>query len=58
MKALQEDIKENPDAYQYERSVKFGVSQRCIGYALRRLGVSYKKNVEASKGGRKKSYYV
>ncbi len=58
MEALKEDVKENPDAYQYERAEKFGVSQRCIGYALKRLGVSYKKNTSASKGRREKAYYL
>jgi len=58
MNALQEDVNENPDAYQYERAAKFGVSQRCIGYGLKRLGVSYKKNTTASKSGRKKAYYL
>ena len=43
MEALAQDVKTYPDAYQYERAARFGVSQRAIGYALNRLGVSYKK---------------
>ena len=43
MALLKKDVEENPDSYQYERANKFSVSQRCIGYALRRLGVAYKK---------------
>lgn len=48
MTRLVEDIKTYPDAYQYERSHRLQVSIRCIGYALKRLGVSYKKNTHSS----------
>ena len=58
MALLKKDVEENPDSYQYERANKFSVSQRCIGYVSRRLGVAYKKNVSASKGAQRKAYYV
>ena len=58
MKALKKDVKENPELYQYERAEKFRVSKSSIGYALKRLGVSYKKNIKASKSGREKAYYL
>lgn len=58
MELLMEDVKENPESYQYERAMKFQVSKSSIGYALKRLGVTYKKNTAASEGGRKKAYYV
>ena len=58
MEALKEDVKENPDSYQYERAEKFKVSQNCIYKGLKRLGVSYKKNVGASKSRREKAYYL
>ena len=44
MAALERDVREHPDAFQYERAARFGVSQRGVGQALRRLGVTYKKN--------------
>ena len=44
-----------PDAYQYERAVRLGVSQRAIGNALKRLGISYKKNTQASESGRNRT---
>ena len=44
MEALAEDVKNNPDLYQYERAKKFGVSQSAIFYALKRLKISNKKN--------------
>ncbi len=44
MKALEKDVKDNPDHYQYERAKKFGVSQSAIFYALKRLNISNKKN--------------
>ena len=40
---MEADVKEYPDAYQYERASRLGVCQRAIGYALERLKISYKK---------------
>jgi len=39
MQALARDVVEYPDSYQYERAERFGVSQRGIALALKRLGV-------------------
>jgi len=58
MEALKEDIKLYPDAYHYERAERFGVSTNGIVYALRRLGVTYKKNPQASQGGSRKTLYL
>jgi len=52
MEALAHDVLEHPDAYQYERARRFGVSVQGINYALRRLGVSYKKNAKSSQSTR------
>lgn len=43
MEALKRDVEQDPDAYQYERAERFGVSRRTIGYALKRLGINRKK---------------
>ena len=43
MEKLRQEVEENLEAYQYERAQRFGVSQRAIGYALKRLGLSRKK---------------
>ena len=43
MEALKCDVENHPDAYQYERAERLGVSQKGICAALKRLGVSYKK---------------
>jgi len=48
MAALSEDVHQYPDSYQYERAERLKVSIRCVGYALKRLGVTYKKNPQAS----------
>jgi transposase len=48
MEALRQDVEEYPDAYQYERAQRLGVSQRGIGYALKRLGICRKKNLLTS----------
>ena len=45
MVALAKDVADNPDHYQYERAKTFGVSQSTIFYALKRLQISYKKNL-------------
>lgn len=55
MLQLAEDVEKYPDAYQYERSERLGVTQRCVGYALQRLGVTYKKNAKTSKSLRRKT---
>jgi transposase len=49
MEKLAEDVKKHPDAFLYERAERFGVSKWGIGLALRRLGISYKKNSVSSK---------
>ena len=58
MLALMRDIEKYPDAYQYERASRFGVSEKGIGHALRRMGVSYKKNSGASSSERRKTAYI
>ncbi len=57
MKALAEDVHEHPDAYQYERAARFNVSVQGINYALRRMGISYKKNAKSSPRGRRRTAY-
>ena len=46
---LLEDVKNHPDDYQWERAERFAVTQRAIGLALKRLGISYKKTLEHPK---------
>jgi len=58
MKELKEDIEMYPDSYQYERAARFGASQGGMWYALKRLGVTYKKNPQASQGGFRKTICV
>ena len=42
---LVKDVEKYPDSYQYERAERFGVSKQGIGYALKRLNISCKKNI-------------
>ena len=58
MEGLKDDIIKNPDLYQYERAEKFKVSQNCIHKGLKRLGVSYKKSLQTSRGKRRRAYIV
>jgi transposase len=46
---LIEDVKQYSDSYQYERAKRLGVSESCIWYNLKKLGISYKKNSKTSK---------
>ena len=55
---LKQDIECNPDAYQYERAQRLGVSQAGIYKALKRLGITYKKNAESSQEMRRRSGYL
>lgn len=58
MEALKKDIALYPDAYQYERAARLGVSAMGIWHALRRLGVTYKKNPASSQSGSRKTLYL
>ncbi|MFZ1493342.1 MAG: IS630 transposase-related protein [Candidatus Competibacter denitrificans] len=56
MEALKQDLRAYPDAYQYERAARLGVTQNAICYALKhKLRVSYKKNTRASARGRNRT---
>lgn len=56
MEALAQDLRTYPDAYQYERAARLGVTQNAICYALKhKLGVSYKKNARTSARGRSRA---
>jgi transposase len=52
---LLEDIEKYPDAYNYERARRLNVSTTGIYWALKRLGITYKKNSKTSKGLRAKT---
>ncbi len=58
MELLKLDLLKYKDAYNYERAIRLGVSTSCIRYALRRLGVSYKKSTNSSKIKRRISYII
>ena len=42
LEMLAQDVRDFPDAYQYERAERFGVTPKAIWQALRKLGVTYK----------------
>ena len=50
MLALKVDVDKYPDAYNDERAERLGVSKSCIFYALKRLGMSNKKNTFPPQG--------
>jgi transposase len=58
MEALKQDLIDYPDGYQHERAYRLGVSQKGICEALKRLGVTYKKNLNPSESGSRKTIYV
>ena len=55
---LIEDVKQYPDAYQYERAKRLGVSETCIFHNLKKLGITYKKNAKASKSKRREAIFI
>lgn len=55
MEALKRDVEQYPDAYQYERAERLGVSEGCVFHALKRLNVTYKKNPKSPQGGSRKT---
>lgn len=58
MEALKQDLNDYPDGYQHERANRLGVSQKGICEALKRLGVTYKKNLKPSESGFRKTICV
>lgn len=44
---LREDVAMYPDDYQHERAVRFNCSQRAIGIALKRIGITQKKDLNS-----------
>ena len=46
--ALRQDVADNPDSYQYERAKRLGCSESGISHALKRLGISQKKDLNPS----------
>jgi len=55
---LVQDVEKYPDAYQFERAERFGVCQKAIWSALRRLGVTYKKSSETSQSERRQTAII
>lgn len=45
--ALARDVEEKPDDFQYERAIRLGVSESCVGRALKRLNVSRNREFSA-----------
>jgi transposase len=52
MDALAKDVETHPDDYQYEGAERFNMSARGMCDALKRLGISRKKNTSPSQGRR------
>lgn len=44
---LREDVALYPDDYQHERAVRFNCTPRAIGYALKRLKITQKKDLSS-----------
>lgn len=51
--ALLEDVEKHPDAFNYERAHRLKVSTSGVRKALKRLGISYKKNTQPPQGLRR-----
>ena len=47
--ALLKDVEQHPDDYLYERARRLNCSKSGIGYALKRLNISQKKDLSTSK---------
>lgn len=55
---LLKDISNYPDAYQYERAQRLGVSEACIWKNLKKLNITYKKNSKSSKSRRREALLI
>ena len=57
MEALKKDVITSPDDYLYERAARFHVTPTGIYLALRRMGITYKKNPLSSQTQSRGSYH-
>ena len=55
---LIKDIEQFPDSYSYERGERLGMSTSGIRYAIKRLGITYKKNTKSPESRCRKKIYV
>lgn len=53
--ALRKDVEAYPDAYHYERAKRLKASPTGIRDALKRLGITFKKNSLSSQGQRRRT---
>ena len=58
LKALMRDVEAHPYSYCSERALRFNVTAGAICYALKRLGISRKKNTLSPQSGRGFAYVV
>ncbi|MBY0264435.1 MAG: transposase [Holosporales bacterium] len=58
METLRSDVENYPDAYHYEGAQRFGVSKNGVWHALKRLGVTYKKNPQAPQKQARRTTYL
>ena len=58
MQQLQKDVDEYSDSYYFERARRLNVSTSCVFYALKRLGISYKKNSATSRRQQRKTDHI
>ena len=55
---LKIDIQLHNDSYQYERAERLGVCKSSIGYNLKKLNITYKKNSNTSKSRRREAKII
>ena len=55
LKELAKDVETYPDAYQYERALRFGVHPKSIWNGLHKLNITYKKSFRTSTGRRREA---
>ena len=58
LEKLKRDVRDYPDAYQYERAARFVVATNAIWQALQKLNLTYKKSAQTSEGGRRQPAYL
>jgi len=58
MEKLKADVAFYPDSYYHERAKRLGVSKTGVYWALKRLGVSYKKNTQTPQSRRREAIFI
>lgn len=58
LELLAQDVRDDPDAFQYERAARFNVTPKAIWQALKKLNITYKKSTSPPESERRRTAVI